>query len=158
MTTTMIRTTIQTTILLVLALAPAACDDGGKQEAKPETAKAGGKAGDKGGDKGKVEPKGGGAEVAKGGDAEADDAGADAAKGGDEEASEQDVLAALDERVQRAVKLAKEIEAKPGEASTILEAADLDREAFEALIYSIGADPELSKQYQLAMATGPEGS
>lgn len=68
------------------------------------------------------------------------------------EPSEAEILAALDKRVQRAAKLAREIEKKPEDADSILEAADLDREGFEALIYTIGADPGLSKQYQLAMA------
>lgn len=162
---------------VVLALAPAGCDDGAKPDAKADGAKADGAKGDKA-DKGKEAPRGGEDGTTKlaqagdkGGDAPADgeagagagadadaeaDAGADAGAGG--EPSDEDVFATLDKRVQRAAKLAKEIEAKPGDATTILEAADLDRAAFEELIYSIGSDPELSKQYQLAMASGPEGS
>lgn len=66
--------------------------------------------------------------------------------------SAQEVLETLDKRVTRVAKLAEQIEAKPENADQILEAAELDREEFEALIFAIGADPDLSKQYQLARA------
>ena len=66
--------------------------------------------------------------------------------------TEDQLLAALDKRVSRAAKLAREIEKKPENADNILDAADLDRAGFEDLMYTIGADPALSKQYQLALA------
>lgn len=65
--------------------------------------------------------------------------------------TEEQLFAALDKRVSRAAKLAREIEKKPENADDILDAADLDRAGFEELMYTIGADPALSKQYQLAL-------
>lgn len=136
----------------LLALGMGGCDSGSKTAAKGAKADA---------------DKGGGAPAKVGeAPAKADDGGAveaaDDAAGVEAEAEadaeeeapgEGDLVASLDERVQRVAKLAKEIESRPTEADDILDAADLDREGFEDLIYEIGADPALSKQYQVALAS-----
>ena len=56
----------------------------------------------------------------------------------------------LDPKVEKAVTLANQISASPGEADTILSDAGLDREAFEQLLYEIAKDPELSQSYAVA--------
>ena len=53
--------------------------------------------------------------------------------------------------VERAVTIAKAIEADPDGAEEILASHDLDVERFEAMLYEIGGDPELSKAYNAAM-------
>ena len=138
----------------LLTLAVGGCDSGGKEgEPKAKTAakgkgtpEGGAKAADPGGD---APAKVGDAPAkSEGGAVETDDGGGEA-----EPPAEGDLVASLDKRVQRAAKLAKEIEKRPTEADDILAAADIDREGFEDLIYAIGADPALSKQYQLALTT-----
>lgn len=139
---------------LGLALGVGGCDSGTTEDRAKTAAKAGDAA-----DKGGAAPAKVGEAPAKaddGGAVEAaDDGGGDDAEGEaeDEAPSEGDLVASLDKRVQRAAKLAKEIESRPTEADDILDAADLDREGFEDLIYAIGADPALSKQYQVALAS-----
>jgi len=56
----------------------------------------------------------------------------------------------LDPKVEQAVTLANQISANPGEADDILDQAGMDREAYEALLYEIAKDPELSKSYAVA--------
>jgi hypothetical protein len=53
--------------------------------------------------------------------------------------------------VERAVAIAREIEADPDSTEEILASHDLDLERFEAMLYEIGGDPELSKAYNAAM-------
>ena len=140
----------------LMALGLGGCDGGAKED-KAKTAakgkdKAGAaKAGDAAGKGGDAPAKVGEAPAkAEGGAIEAADDGGEAEP---DAPGEGDLVATLDKRVQRAAKLAKEIESRPTEADDILDAADLDREGFEDLIYTIGADPALSKQYQLALAS-----
>lgn len=122
----------------------AKADKGGKDKAGKASADAGK---DKAGkDAGKGEPAGKDATNA---------AAAEGGEDGEEEATPEQIVAALDKRVRRAAKLAREIETTPDKASEILEVAGLDRDAFEALIYEIGADPDLAQQYQVAMAQAP---
>lgn len=56
----------------------------------------------------------------------------------------------LDPKVEKAVDIANQISSDPGSADSILAGAGLDREAFEALLYEIAKDPELSKSYAIA--------
>ena len=56
----------------------------------------------------------------------------------------------LDPRVEQAVTLANRIAAAPDSADTILDEAGMDRSAFEALLFEIARDPELSKSYAVA--------
>jgi hypothetical protein len=56
----------------------------------------------------------------------------------------------LDPKVERAVTLANKISNDPAAADAILTEAGLDRAAFEALLYEIARDPELSKSYAVA--------
>lgn len=136
----------------LLALGMGGCDSGAKEDSTAKTAAKGAKAGDA--DKGGGAPAKVGEAPAKADDGGAVEAADDAAGDAEEEApGEGDLVASLDERVQRVAKLAKEIESRPTEADDILDAADLDREGFEDLIYEIGADPALSKQYQVALAS-----
>lgn len=65
--------------------------------------------------------------------------------------SDTDPLASIDKRVMRAATLAKKIEAEPEKAGDILDAAGLERDEFEDLIFEISADATLAKQYQAAM-------
>ncbi|MCA9701674.1 MAG: hypothetical protein KC431_29405 [Myxococcales bacterium] len=122
------RMLIETTVF-ALALSLVACggDQGGKADKGDKTA-AKGDAGDKAGaDKGEV--------------AAADDgAGADEAP-------------ALDPKVEKAVTIANKISADPGSTDAILGEAGMDRDSFEALIYEIARDPELSKSYAIARET-----
>ncbi len=120
--------------LVSLALSLGACDKG-----------------DAGGDKGKTAAKGKtdakGKPDAKGeGDAKAD-AKADAKPDAEDEAKPEP----LDERVVKAAALAKKIEADPEQAETIIEAAGMDRAAFNDLIYEVSKG-DLAEQYRLAMA------
>jgi len=61
-----------------------------------------------------------------------------------EEVDEEDPL---DPRVEKAVTIANAIAADPDSADTILESNDMDRDKFEALMYEIAKDPELSQLY-----------
>ena len=58
----------------------------------------------------------------------------------------------LPEQVQKAVNIAQAIEADPDRIETILEEAVMTADEFEALLYDIAADPELSRLYNHAMA------
>lgn len=124
------------TSLLAMALSLPGCDDAKEDAAKKPTAAA---------DKTKAEPKAdpGKDKGAAGGLAAAtDDTAPDA---------DADPLAGIDKRVVRAAALAKKIEAEPEKAGDILDAAGLQRDEFEDLIFEISADASLAKQYQAAM-------
>ncbi|HGG57727.1 MAG TPA: hypothetical protein ENK31_08025 [Nannocystis exedens] len=54
---------------------------------------------------------------------------------------------ALDPRVEKAVTVANAIAKDPDSADAILEKNGLDRDTFEALMYEIAKDPELSELY-----------
>ena len=54
--------------------------------------------------------------------------------------------------VQRAVEIAKAIEADPDAAGQVLEDHGLTVEQFEQMMYDISADPELSRAYEAALA------
>lgn len=56
----------------------------------------------------------------------------------------------LDPKVAKAVGVANDIAANPDASDEILAGAGLDREKFEALLYEIARDPELSKSYAIA--------
>lgn len=56
----------------------------------------------------------------------------------------------LDPKVEQAVTVANLIAADPGAADSILAEAGLDRDSFEAMLYEIARDPELSKSYAIA--------
>jgi len=58
---------------------------------------------------------------------------------------------ALPDVVEKAVTIAKEIEADPDAVEEILERHGLDAEQFENMIYEISSDPELSRAYNAAM-------
>ena len=73
--------------------------------------------------------------------------GADA--GGDGGEAEVDAPS-LDPKVEQAVEVANKISADPGAADSILADAGLDRDSFEALLYEIAKDPDLSKSYAIA--------
>ena len=49
---------------------------------------------------------------------------------------------------ERAAAIAREIKASPDDAEQILEDHELTIDEFEALMYEIAADPELSERYQ----------
>ena len=69
----------------------------------------------------------------------------------DDGAGEAEVEAdPLDPKVEKAVTLANRISASPSDADTILDEAGMDREAYEALLYEIAKDPDLSKSYAIA--------
>lgn len=110
--------------LLGCVLALGACDKGGDKKADKQAAKGDSKAPAK----------------AEGGDAGE----------GDDAQAEEDALPPLDPKVEQAVTLANQISADPSQADSILEAAGMDRGAFEALLYEIAKDPELSKSYAIA--------
>jgi hypothetical protein len=80
-------------------------------------------------------------------DKKADDKADEAAEGG--EAPEVEAPS-LDPKVEKAVAVANQIAASPEQADSILEEAGLDRDSFEALLYEIAKDPELSKSYAVA--------
>lgn len=69
--------------------------------------------------------------------------------GGDGGEAEVDAPS-LDPKVEQAVEVANKISVDPGAADSILADAGLDRESFEALLYEIAKDPELSKSYAIA--------
>jgi hypothetical protein len=124
------------TVMLAMSLSLPGCDDAKEDKAKKPTAAA---------DKAKDEPKAdpGKDKSAAGGLAAAtDDTAPDA---------DADPLAGIDKRVVRAAALAKKIEAEPEKAGDILDAAGLQRDEFEDLIFEISADASLAKQYQAAM-------
>lgn len=59
-------------------------------------------------------------------------------------------LDGLDPKVAQAVRIAREIEADPQAADSVLEKHQLDREGLDALMYDIARSPELSKAYREA--------
>ena len=59
--------------------------------------------------------------------------------------------APLPEQVQKAVDVAKALEADPDRVAAILEEAVMTPDEYEALLYDIAADPELSRLYNEAM-------
>ena len=79
---------------------------------------------------------------AEGGDANAE--------GGDANAEGGEEAAPLDPKVEQAVTVANKISAEPDKADAILEEAGLDRSAFDALLYEIAQDPDLSASYVMA--------
>jgi len=54
--------------------------------------------------------------------------------------------------VAKAAVIAKEIEADPGSAETILAGHDMTIDDFDQLMYEISADPDLSEAYAAALA------
>lgn len=54
--------------------------------------------------------------------------------------------------VQKAVEIAKAIEADPDAADQVLQSHGLTVEEFEQMMYEISADPALSKAYEAALA------
>ena len=54
--------------------------------------------------------------------------------------------------VQKAVEIAKAIEADPDATEQILEGHGLTADEFEQMMFEISADPELSKAYEAALA------
>ena len=60
--------------------------------------------------------------------------------------------APLPEQVQKAVDVARALEADPDRVEAILEEAVMTADEYEALLYDIAADPELSRLYNEAMA------
>ncbi|PRP99059.1 hypothetical protein ENSA5_29010 [Enhygromyxa salina] len=73
------------------------------------------------------------------------------ADGGEKPGDDDPVEApSLDPKVEQAVNVANSIASDPGAADSILEEAGLDRQSFEALLYEIARDPELSKSYAVA--------
>jgi hypothetical protein len=59
--------------------------------------------------------------------------------------------APLPEQVQKAVDVAKALEADPDRVAAILEEVVMTPEEYEALLFDIAADPELSRLYNEAM-------
>ena len=59
--------------------------------------------------------------------------------------------APLPEQVQKAVDIAKGLEADPNRIEAILEEAVMTADEYESLLYDIAADPELSRLYNEAM-------
>ncbi|KIG16319.1 hypothetical protein DB30_04779 [Enhygromyxa salina] len=57
---------------------------------------------------------------------------------------------ALDPKVEKAVNVANMIANDPAAADKILDEAGLDRDSFEAMLYEIARDPDLSKSYAIA--------
>ena len=58
----------------------------------------------------------------------------------------------LPEQVQKAVDVAKALEADPDRVEAILDEAVMSADEYEALLFDIAADPELSRLYKEAMA------
>lgn len=58
--------------------------------------------------------------------------------------------AAVPEWVGQVAAVANAIEAQPSAADSILQAGSMTREAFDSLIYTVAADPQLSAAYQTA--------
>jgi len=77
-------------------------------------------------------------------DDKADDKTEEVAENTDEKPDEAEPL---DPRVEKAVTVANAIASNPDSADEILEKNGLDREKFEALMYEIAKDPELSQLY-----------
>ena len=67
-------------------------------------------------------------------------------------AQEAAVADATPDVVLRAVEIAKAVEADPDATEQILEGHGLTVEQFEQMMYEIGADPELTKAYEAALA------
>jgi hypothetical protein len=53
-----------------------------------------------------------------------------------------------EDKAERGAAIAREIRAAPGDAEEILEEHEMDIEQFEALMYEIAADPDLSERYE----------
>ena len=68
------------------------------------------------------------------------------------EAAAELEAAPLPEQVQKAVDIAKALEADPDRVEAILEEAVMTADEYEAMLYDIAADPELSRLYNQAMA------
>ena len=81
-----------------------------------------------------------------GGTEEAQATGSQAAPANDE------ATGAADDPVSLAVEIAEALEADPDSAEAILERHGLTVEQYEALMYDISADPELSRAYEAALA------
>jgi hypothetical protein len=77
-------------------------------------------------------------------DDKADDKTAEVAENADDKPEEAEPM---DPRVEKAVTVANAIASNPDSADEILEKNGLDREKFEALMYEIAKDPELSQLY-----------
>lgn len=67
-------------------------------------------------------------------------------------AEKKEEAPALDPRVEKAAKLAQELDQEPFEADAILEKNGLDRDGLDELMYEIAADPDLARSYRLARA------
>lgn len=61
------------------------------------------------------------------------------------------VETAGEDPVTRAVAVAKALEAEPDNAVEVLERASMTPEEYEALMYEIAADPEMTRAYRNAM-------
>jgi hypothetical protein len=68
------------------------------------------------------------------------------------EAAVESAPAEVAEIVTKAVDIAKEIEADPDSAETILANHEMTIEDFDQMMYDISADPDLSDAYAAAMA------
>jgi len=151
--------TIITATLFGFIVTLSACDSGGDEKAA-KTAKTDKKADDaaKPGDGKKAAPAAGDKAPAPGGDnaaPEGDKPAAGegdkpAAAEGDKPAAAEAAAAALDPKVDKAVKVANKIATNPDATDTILSEAGLDRESFEVLLYEIARDPALSESYSVA--------
>mgnify|MGYP003702147179 FL=1 len=82
--------------------------------------------------------------------AKAADGGGEAADGGGEAEGGDAEAPSLHPDVERAVEIANKISANPGDADSILEAANLSRDDYEALLYEIARNPQWSQQYTVA--------
>ena len=58
-----------------------------------------------------------------------------------------------DDPALRAAAIAREIRANPDGTEAILDEHDMTIEEFEALMYDVAADPEMSQRYQAAVGT-----
>jgi hypothetical protein len=67
---------------------------------------------------------------------------------GEEPQPDPEPIAALDPRVEKAVRIAAAIEADPVRADEVLAAEGLDREQLDALMYEIARNAELARAYQ----------
>jgi hypothetical protein len=57
-----------------------------------------------------------------------------------------------EDQALRAAAIAREIQADPEQTEAILEQHELSIEEFEALMYEVAGDPELSERYEAALA------
>jgi len=57
-----------------------------------------------------------------------------------------------EDKALRAAAIAREIQADPEQTEAILEDHELSIEEFEALMYEVAGDPELSERYEAAVA------